>query len=113
MAADSNSFPRNTIEQAFMVKKGWEALYKEMKVPNLTLEEFKNEIKQALDKIEQAEKLKELKSKAILERNKALTRVWNLTKRIRNAAKATFGDNSIQLEKFGLKLNSTRGTSKK
>lgn len=103
MSAETTSFPRDVIEQAQLTQDGWEKLRKKLAVPNLTVEEFEKEIKAALKKIETAEKLKEAKSKAIVERNKSLNHVWKLTKRVRNSAKATFGDNSQNLKEFGIK----------
>lgn len=103
MSVDLTSFPRNVIEQARLTQDGWERLRKELAVPNLTLEEFEKEINAALKKIEAAEKLKEAKSKAIMERNETLNHVWKLTKRVRNSAKATFGDNSQHLKDLGIK----------
>ncbi len=55
-----------------------------------------------------AEQLKEERSKAVQVRNDSLKDVWDLTKRIRNAAKATFGDSSEQIEKFGGKTTRQR-----
>ncbi len=103
MSAESTNFPRNTIEQARLAITAWEELRKDLEVPNLTLQEFEKEIKRALDKIEEAEKLKEAKSKAISERNKSLDHLWDLIKKVRNTAKATFGDNSGHLKNFGIK----------
>ena len=74
----------------------------------MTLEVFEEKIKKAAEKVELAERLKEERSKAVKGRNEYLKEVWDLTKRIRNAAKATFGDNSEEIEKFGGKSSRTR-----
>jgi len=48
--------------------------------------------------VEKAQLLKVQRAKAIEERNVFLSELWDLTKRVRNAAKATFGDYSQELE---------------
>ena len=101
MRETSDSFPRNTLRQAELARDGWKALMDELHVPNLTLDEFEKQISNATDKVELAERLKEERSEAVKTRNETLKDVWDLTKRIRNAAKATFGDNSKEIEKFG------------
>jgi len=102
------SFPRNTLRQAELAKKGWKDLSNKLMVPNLTLEDFNEKIKRATEQVDLAERLKEERSKAVQDRNECLKDVWDLTKRIRNAAKATFGDNSEEIEKFGGKSSRSR-----
>jgi hypothetical protein len=92
------SFPRDTLEQAMIVRTGWSKVGKKLSVPNLTMEKFLNKLDEAKDRVERAEQLKVERSKAIQERNRCFSELWDLTKRIRNAAKATFGDNSNELE---------------
>lgn len=101
MKEKSDSFPRNTLRQAELAREGWKALINKLIVPNLTLNDFEVKIKKATEKVELAEKLKKERSNAVKSRNEFLKEVWDLTKRIRNAAKATFGDNSKEIEKFG------------
>ena len=101
MRESSDSFPRNTLRQAELAKEGGKDLLDKLLVPNLSLEEFETKITKATEKVDLAEKLKEERSKAVKSRNEFLKEVWDLTKRIRNAAKATFGDNSAEIEKFG------------
>lgn len=108
MKETSDSFPRNTLRQAELALQGWKDLIKKLNVPNLSLEDFEEKISYATDKLELAEKLKEERSKAVKVRNDSLKEVWDLTKRIRNAAKATFGDNSNEIEKFGGKPSRQR-----
>ena len=108
MKEPTESFPRNTLRQAELAKEGWKNLMSKLNVPNLSLEDFESKIKIATEKVELAEKLKEERSKAVQSRNDCLKDVWDLTKRIRNAAKATFGDNSKEIEKFGGKPSRTR-----
>ncbi|MBN2012336.1 hypothetical protein JW960_23605 [candidate division KSB1 bacterium] len=108
MRETSESFPRNTLRQAELAKDGWNELMDKLHVPNLTFEEFEDKIKQATDKVDLAERLKEERSQAVKVRNETLKDVWDLTKRIRNAAKATFGDNSDEIEKFGGKPSRVR-----
>lgn len=93
-----HSFPRDTLEQAIIAKKGWSKVGKKLLVPNLTIDEFFEKINEAENSVEKAEKLKLERSKAIQNRNKSLSELWDLTKRIRNAAKATFGDSSNELQ---------------
>lgn len=100
MKETSDSYPRNTLREAELAREGWRELIDQLIVPNLTLEDFDQKIKKAAEKVALAEKLKEERSKAVQGRNEYLKEVWDLTKRIRNAAKATFGDNSDQIEKF-------------
>ncbi|MFQ5824636.1 MAG: hypothetical protein ACE5JB_11315 [bacterium] len=71
---------------------------KKLMVPNLTMDKFLNKLNDAKKSVEIAEQLKLERSKAIQDRNKCLSELWDLTKRIRNAAKATFGDNSNELD---------------
>ena len=97
----SDNFPRNALEQAQMVYEGWVTFQDKMNVPNLSLEDFQKKMELAKEKVQLAEKLREERSKVIKVRNKALEEVWDLTKRVRNSAKATFGDDSKEIEKFG------------
>ncbi len=108
MRETSDSFPRNTLRQAEIALHGWKELFKQLNVPNLTIEAFTEKIKFATDKVDLAERLKEERSNAVKVRNESLKDVWDLTKRIRNAAKATFGDSSEEVEKFGGKSSRQR-----
>lgn len=92
-----SSFPRDTLEQADVVKKGWDRVGNKLLVPNLTIEDFLGKLEEAQSFIERAELLKQQRANAIEDRNLCLSELWDLTKRIRNAAKATFGDNSDEL----------------
>ena len=104
----SDSFPRNTLRQAELALEGWKEFHQKLNVPNLSITDFETRIKSASDKVDVAEKLKEERSRAVKVRNETLKDVWDLTKRIRNAAKATFGDNSTEIEKFGGKSTRQR-----
>ena len=108
MRETSDSFPRNTLRQAELASKGWKELAEQLNVPNLTIEAFEEKIKYATEMVDLAERLKEERSQAVQTRNDSLKNVWDLTKRIRNAAKATFGDNSKEIEKFGGKSSRQR-----
>ena len=108
MRETTDSFPRNTLRQAELARDGWKDLFSKLMVPNLSLEEFEEKIKKATEKVDLAERLKEERSKAVKSRNDCLKEVWDLTKRIRNAAKATFGDSSKEIEKFGGKPSRSR-----
>jgi len=108
MKETSDSFPRNTLRQAELALQGWKELFKQLNVPNLTIDAFDEKIKYATEMVDLAERLKEERSKAVQTRNDSLKDVWDLTKRIRNAAKATFGDSSKEIEKFGGKSSRQR-----
>lgn len=92
------SFPRDALEQAKVILEGWNKVGDKLLVPNLTVEEFVKKLQEAEKSVEKAEELKILRAKAIEERNQHLSELWDLTKRIKNAAKATFGDYSPELE---------------
>ncbi|NIR49788.1 hypothetical protein GWO43_14820 [candidate division KSB1 bacterium] len=93
-----SSFPRDTLEQAETVIHGWQEVGKKLNVPNLNVEKFVNKLQEAKEYVDKAEQLKLERAKAIQERNVCLSQLWDLTKRVRNAAKATFGDYSSELE---------------
>ena len=111
MRQTSDSFPRNTIRQAELALRGWREMVEQLNVPNLSMDDFEEKIQFATEKVDLAEKLKEERSHAVKLRNDSLKDVWDLTKRIRNAAKATFGDSSSKIEKFGGKSSRQRGRS--
>jgi len=94
----STSFPRDALEQAQVAKAGWGKVGKKLTVPNLSVEKFESKLNEAQQYVERAELLKVQRAKAIQERNVFLSELWDLTKRVRNAAKATFGDYSSELE---------------
>ncbi len=100
------SFPRDTLVQAEKVRLGWNEVGKRLVVPNLTLAKFLSKLAETKESIDKAERLKLERAKAIEDRNVYLSELWDLTKRIRNAAKATFGDFSPELQ---LLLNPTNG----
>ena len=108
MNETNESFPRNTLRQAELALQGWKELMKELTVPNMSSDDFEKKIKYATEKVELAERLKAERSEAVKVRNESLKDVWDLTKRIRNAAKATFGDSSKKIEKFGGKASRKR-----
>lgn len=111
MNGASDSFPRNTLRQAEMVKKGWKNFINDLNVPNLSIQDFEKVIEKATEKVDLAERLKEERSEAVKSRNDFLKELWDLTKRIRNAAKATFGDSADEIEHFGGKPSRTRANS--
>ncbi|MFQ5771017.1 MAG: hypothetical protein ACE5HX_10810 [bacterium] len=96
--AKLSSFPRDALEQAEIVLNGWNEVGKKLLVPNLTMEKFVKKLAEAKKYGDKAEQLKLERAKAIQERNVCMSELWDLTKRIRNAAKATFGDYSTELE---------------
>jgi len=108
MKSASLSFPRNTLNQAEKALKGWKDLKEQINVPNMSINEFEKQLADATKKVELAERLKIERSQAVKVRNESLKVVWDLTKRVRNAAKATFGDSSKEIEKFGGKSSRRR-----
>jgi len=94
----STSFPRDALEQAQIAKTGWEKVGQKLAVPNLSVDTFESKLNEAQQYVEKAQLLKVQRAKAIQERNVFLSELWDLTKRVRNAAKATFGDYSPELE---------------
>ena len=89
-----SSFPRDVLEQAIIVKRGWSKLGEKLLVPNITIDKFLKKLIETQDCVDNAEQLKIERAKAVYERNEYLNELWDLVKRIRNAAKATFGDYS-------------------
>lgn len=106
-----NNYPRDTLEQAEMVFSGWKSLLDKLNVPNVGLEDFEAKINEAKEKVQHAERLREERSQVVKIRNDSLMDLWDLTKRVRNAAKATFGDDSKEIEKFGGKPSRQRRRS--
>lgn len=106
-----NNYPRDTLEQAEMVFSGWKEHINKLNVPNVGLDDFQEKINEAKEKVQHAEKLREERSRVVKIRNDALMVLWDLTKRVRNAAKATFGDDSKEIEKFGGKPSRQRKRS--
>jgi phage shock protein A len=96
-----SSFPRDALEQALIVIKGWQELKDQLQVPNMSLKDFEKNIEETRRKIEEAEEKRRQRIKAIQNRNASIEKVWDLTKRVRNSAKATFGDDSPEIVKFG------------
>jgi len=92
------SFPRDALQQAISVREGWKTVGRKLAVPNITVDQFLEKLTEAQERVERAEHLKAARAKAVRERNLCLSELWDLTKRIRNAAKATFGDNSDELD---------------
>jgi hypothetical protein len=94
----STSYPRDALNQAEVVIEGWSQVGERLMVPNLDLVQLKEKLQQALAYIERAEEMKEERAKAVQARNVCLSELWDLTKRVRNSAKATFGDYSPELD---------------
>ncbi|MFQ5640231.1 MAG: hypothetical protein ACE5IR_19805 [bacterium] len=93
-----SSFPRDALNQAEAVMIGWNEVGKKLFVPNLSVQKFLRKLDEAKKLVDEAEQLKLQRAKAIQERNMCLSELWDLTKRVRNAAKATFGDYSPELQ---------------
>ncbi len=98
----SSSYPRNALEQAKVTAEGWRKLEKQFSVPFVKLEDFRRLINDAEQLAEKAEVLRQERSRIVLERDRLLSLVWRHTKRIRHAAKATFGDDSPDVQTLGI-----------
>ena len=94
----STSYPRDALNQAEVVIEGWSQVGERLLVPNLDLTQLKGKLEEAQQYIERAEQMKEERAKAVQARNVCLGELWDLTKRVRNSAKATFGDYSPELD---------------
>ena len=106
------SFPRNILEQAQIACNGWEKLGELLQVPSLTFDEYISILEQAKQKIEDARELQRKRAEAITVRDETLAELWVFTKRIRNAAKAVFGDDSEQVAMVGSVPVNTRRSRK-
>lgn len=111
LKSTGNNYPRDTLEQAEMVMTGWKTHISKLNVPNVGVEDFQKVIDEAKKKVQHAEQLREERSRVVKIRNDALMALWDLTKRVRNAAKATFGDDSKEIVKFGGKPSRQRRRS--
>lgn len=92
--------PRDALEHAKTVKEVWRELAGKLSVPNLSFEEFSKKVADADEVATLADKLRRERAELVKRRNEILIEVWDMTKRVRNAAKATFGDASPQAKKF-------------
>lgn len=102
MRQKGNNYPRDTVEQAEAICEGWQELITTLNVPNMSLEFFKDKINNAKAKIEATERLRRERAEMVQIRNTGLRDLWAATKKVRNAAKATFGDNSPEILKFSV-----------
>lgn len=98
------NYPRDAFEQALIVCEGWKEFKDELVVPNFSLKDFEQKVEDTKKEIELAEKIRLERSMAIDERNRVLKELWVLIKRVRSSAKASFGDDSEEVEKLGGKL---------
>jgi hypothetical protein len=94
----TNSYPRDAMTQAEIVIRGWSQVGERLFVPNLDLVSLQKKLQEAKKRVERAEVKKEERAGAVHERNLCLSELWDLTKRVRNSAKATFGDYSPELD---------------
>ncbi|MDQ7054095.1 MAG: hypothetical protein Q9P14_14870 [candidate division KSB1 bacterium] len=92
------SFPRNALEQAITVHQGWQQLGPTLQVPNLSLEDYERLLEKANQLSRKVEELHQERQRMVQLRNQVLQELWDLTKRVRNAARATFGDTSKEVE---------------
>ena len=102
-------FPRNALDQAVAAQEGWFQLAEKLNVPNLTIQEFQEKLEQAAALSEKVEALHRERQATVQRRNELLSELWDWTKRVRNAARATFGDTSRELEKVTGKPVKKRG----
>lgn len=113
MKEKGNKFPRDIMEQAEVIRDGWQELISKLNVPNMSIDTFNKKIIEAKAKIEATERLRAERAQMVQVRNIGLRELWGFTKKVRNAAKATFGDNSPEILKFGGKLSHERKRRKK
>jgi len=92
------SFPRNALQQAITVHHGWRQLGPTLQVPNLSLEDYERLLEKANQLSQKVEELHQERQRMVQLRNQVLQELWDLTKRVRNAARATFGDTSKEVE---------------
>jgi len=102
MSKGMMAFPKNALEHARVVKKGWEEIRDRFAAPNLTMEEFARRLEHAEALVSEAERLRRLRTEAVRKRDQALSEIWVITKKVRNAAKAIFGDDSPEVQKLML-----------
>lgn len=95
-----SSFPRDALEQAEVAVSGWDSIGGKLIVPNLSMTQFLHKLEEARLYVVKAEEYKARRARAIQDRNVCLGELWDLTKRVRNAAKATFGDYSDEFERM-------------
>lgn len=69
-------------------------------IPGVALNDAQTVFEDFKKSIDTAEQAKLAREQAIQERNDLKNKAWNLTKKIRNKAKATFGDNSSVVDGF-------------
>ncbi|GEM_PF-1106498 len=113
MNVSGNNFPRDTIDQAEAICNSWQELLSKLNVPNISIEAFKEKIAAAKAKFEATERFRTERAQLVKARNTSIYKLWGLTKRVRNAAKATFGDNAPEMTKFGGKPTRERKHKKK
>ncbi|MBN2093514.1 hypothetical protein JW964_28070, partial [candidate division KSB1 bacterium] len=79
----------------------------------ISIEIFTEKIAEAKAKVEATERLRIERAQMVELRNTGIYELWGLTKRVRNAAKATFGDDAPEMTKFGGKPIRERKRRKK
>ncbi len=99
---DQNNYPQNALVQASKALEGWKKAQKELNVPNMSMDDFENKMSLATGKVDLAKRLKIERSEAVEARNNSLQVLWEATKKVRNQAKATFGDVSDKMANFGV-----------
>jgi len=107
------SFPRNALQQATTVFRGWRELGDNLEVPNLTLTEFETLYRRAVNLCSRVDELHRQRQEMVQQRNALLVELWDLTKRIRNAARAMYGDMSKEVEVVTGKPARRRGRKRK
>ena len=97
----STKFPKNLLTQAQAVLGGWDQF---SPVPNfgpLTIAEFSNEMKELSVLDVQIAGLEALLADKRNQRESMAVSLWDKVKRVRNAIKGIFGDDSSQYEMVG------------
>jgi hypothetical protein len=88
------------MEQAQQVLAAWREATG-LQIADLSAEQFAQLVAGAQAKVTEVERLMVERTKAIEVRDAEMDRLWDMTRRVRNAAKATYGDDSQEVRKFG------------
>jgi hypothetical protein len=96
-----SNFPKNLITQAQAVFGGWDQLSPVPTLGPLTITGFSADIKALSDLDVQILGLEALLADKRNQRRNAAVSLWDKVKRVRNAIKGIFGDDSSQYEMVG------------
>ena len=98
--ARSTRYPLDLMEQAQQVLAAWREATG-LQIADLSADQFAQLVAGTQAKATAVERLTVERTKSIEVRDAELDRLWDTTRRVRNAAKATYGDDSQEVRKFG------------